>query len=239
MKLTSFGAPAAPLIVLEGIDGSGKGTQSALLAELLERQGLRAPLLSFPRYQSTFFGQRIGEFLDGQFGALDQLDPFLISLLYAGDRFESRQVLAQARAESDVVILDRYVPSNIAHQTSKLELPRREILREWIEHIEYEIFSLPRPDLVVLLDISLPDSQELISRKNRRSYTDRVADLQEADTAYLARVRDVYLELARQDGWRVIPVSQGTQLRSVEEISDEISRVVGETLNLAQQPPHP
>jgi dTMP kinase len=232
MEIMAQGVRGAPLVVLEGIDGSGKGTQSALLSQSLTQHGLHAPLLSFPRYQSTFFGQRIGEFLDGQFGGLDQLDPFLVSLLYAGDRFESRDLLARAREEGDIVVLDRYVPSNIAHQAAKADSPRREVLRAWIERIEYEIFALPRPDLVILLDIPLQASQELISRKNRRTYTDRANDLQEADTSYLGRVREVYLNLARQDNWRVIPVCQGARLRSIDEIGNEISRTVREVLNL-------
>lgn len=219
--------PLAPLIVLEGIDGSGKGTQSARLVDRLIRHGLRAALLSFPRYQATFFGARIGEFLDGQFGPLEQLDPFLISLLYAGDRFESRQTLLDARSRSDIVVLDRYVPSNIAHQSAKREGPQRDQLRSWIEQLEYEIFELPRPNLVVLLDIPVEASQQLIRKKSRRTYTDQATDLQEADTKYLQRVREVYLTLAANaSGWAVVPVTSDESIRPVEDVEEEVWRVV-------------
>jgi dTMP kinase len=220
-------ATTAPLIVLEGIDGAGKGTQAAILTERLQHAGYCSALLGFPRYQSTFFGARIGEFLDGQFGSLDQLDPFLISLLYAGDRFESRTVLETERGVADVVVLDRYVSSNIAHQSAKLSVPRRAQLRQWIEHIEYGIFALPRPQLTVLLDIPVSASQELIRRKQKRSYTDQQTDLQEADTHYLGCVRDVYLSLAQTEpGWSVIPVVEGAQIRTVEAVSDALWEAV-------------
>lgn len=216
--------PRAPLIVFEGIDGSGKGTQSARLAQRLRAAGWNASLLSFPRYQHTFFGARIGEFLNGRFGPLDQLDPFLISLLYAGDRLESRVALNDALTQSEIVILDRYTPSNIAHQSAKRSGPQRDQLRLWIEQVEYEVYSLPRPDLVVLLDIPVSASQELILRKQRRTYTEDVRDLQEADTTYLQFVRETYLELAAgREDWLVIPVCDTHgRLREIEAVEEEI-----------------
>src|SRR5436309_12852628 len=102
------------LIAIEGIDGSGKGTQARRLIERLAASGRRAALLSFPRYGETLFGRAIGEFLNGRFGTLDQVHPFLASLLYAGDRFESRRLLAELLATHDVVVLDRYVASHLA-----------------------------------------------------------------------------------------------------------------------------
>ncbi|MCA9000181.1 MAG: dTMP kinase [Planctomycetaceae bacterium] len=214
----------APLIVIEGIDGSGKGTHARLLRQRFLDQGRQAALLSFPRYSETFFGGRIGEFLNGEYGSLDDLHPFLVSLLYAGDRFESRATLAQLRGESDVVILDRYVSSNIAHQAAKVDGPVREQLREWIEHLEYSIYELPRPDRVILLDCPVEMSQELIRRKSARDYTDRVTDLQESDTGYMAKVRDVYLDLAKsQTSWNVVSVfDDDGGLRALTEMQDEI-----------------
>ncbi|WP_437202835.1 dTMP kinase [Planctomicrobium sp. SH664] len=219
----SRSAELAPLIVFEGIDGAGKGTQSALFHSWLQAQQRNATLFSFPRYQETFFGARIGEFLNGDFGSLADLDPFLISLLYAGDRFESRSRLQAALQSSDVVICDRYIPSNCAHQSAKKSGAARTTLQQWIEHIEYGLYELPRPDLVFLFDIPVEHSQELIARKARRSYTDQQADLQEADTGYLAAVREVYLELAAsRPNWKVIPIATAAGLRSVEEIQADV-----------------
>lgn len=101
----------APLIVIEGIDGSGKGTQAQQLTERLAATGRRVRLLSFPRYRETLFGHAIGDFLNGRFGQLNEVHPFLASVLYAADRFESKSVLTDALQQSDVVICDRYVPS--------------------------------------------------------------------------------------------------------------------------------
>ncbi len=217
----------APLIVIEGIDGSGKGTQSAILHQRFEQAGIRSELLSFPRYQSTFFGARIGEFLNGKFGSLSELPPFLVSLLYAGDRFESREVIAEARRRAQVVVLDRYVPSNIAHQAAKADPAEREELRKWIEHVEYNLFQLPPPEKVILLDIATWASQELIRRKNPRSYTDRKTDLQESDVPYLESVRQLYLTLANlSPSWSIVSISQNDQIRSIDEIAEDIWKQV-------------
>lgn len=218
----------APLIVLEGIDGSGKGTQALQLQRSLNSAGIRASLMSFPRYQSTFFGARIGEFLNGAFGALDQLHPFLVSLLYAGDRYESRDLLQAERRQADLVILDRYVSSNVAHQSAKVTPEKRPQLIEWIQHIEFNLFGLPAPDQIFLLDIPVEASQELIRRKNQRSYTELQADLQEADVSYMANVRNVYLDLAAGDSrWQTVSVMDGDgSFRPVEEIGEEIFQSV-------------
>ncbi|MFO1019900.1 MAG: hypothetical protein U0903_04295 [Planctomycetales bacterium] len=129
------------LIDIEGIDGSGKGTQAALLQKRLQAEGFRTSLISFPRYKETFFGGRVASFLNGQFGTLEQVDPFLVSLLYAGDRLESREWLLEQIAQHDVVIFDRYVSSNLAHQGSKKTGAAREELIRAIERIEFEITS--------------------------------------------------------------------------------------------------
>lgn len=215
------------LIAIEGIDGSGKGTQSRRLVESLQRSGMRVRLLSFPRYAETAFGRRIGDFLNGRYGALDQVHPLLASLLFAGDRFESRGVLQEALAACDCVILDRYVASNIAHQAAKVDGPDRADLKDWIERLEFEIYGLPRPDRVVLLDLPVPWAQHLVAAKQPRGYTDKAADLQEADGAYLQRVRELYLELAAADpAWKCIPVVTDERLRGVDEIADDVERAV-------------
>jgi len=220
--------PLAPLIAIEGIDGSGKGTQAALLLQRLCDSGYLSQLISFPRYQATFFGARVGEFLNGDFGALSDLHPFLISLLYAGDRFESRQTLCQARADSQAVIFDRYVASNIAHQCAKVPAAERDRLQGWIEHVEYTLYELPRPQQVILLDISVEHSQELIHRKQQRTYTELATDLQEADQSYLQAVRDVYLHLAHSSpDWQIISVTgDNGQVRLLEDVAEEIWQAV-------------
>ncbi len=218
------------LVVIEGIDGSGKGTQSARLCDRLAARGLRTGLLSFPRYDATFFGQRIGDFLNGRFGQLNEVDPFLASLLYAGDRLESKTELMRQLSVCDVLILDRYVPSNIAHQAGKKTGEARRELVGWIEKIEYELFGLPRPDLVVLLDTPTEVSQEFIARKAQRTYTTHAADMQESDTSYLSRVRTAYCELAAERQWAIVPVVNEQGIRSMDDITEELEKLVDSAL---------
>ncbi len=216
----------ATLIAIEGIDGSGKGTQAKLLQERLVVEGQRAALLSFPRYSETLFGEAIGQFLNGEFGALDEVDPFLAALLYAGDRSESKDFLLSLLAENDVVVLDRYVASNIAHQGSKATGVAQQKLIQRIQTIEFEINALPQADMNILLDLPALEARKLISMKNKRDYTDKEADLQEEDTDYLESVRKVYLQLATDTkNWQLVPVLHDGELRTITEIGDEIFNI--------------
>lgn len=218
----------ARIIAFEGIDGSGKGTQSRLLADSFKDAGQNVSLISFPRYSATRFGRAIGDFLNGRYGELDNVSPWLASMLYAGDRFESRSLLEEAVDTRDVVILDRYVASNIAHQGARVEPAQRGEIIDWIEGIEYEVFGLPKADQVVLLDVPVNVSQDLISRKAPRDYTDAAADLQESNVPYLAAVREVYAELSQRKNWRVVNCVGDGEVRGIDVIHDEIRALTGE-----------
>ena len=209
----------ARLIAIEGIDGSGKGTQSRLLVESLQTAGHRVALFSFPRYRETLFGGCIGEYLNGRFGSLAEVDPFLAALLFAGDRLESRPLLLEALATHDYVICDRYVASNVAHQGAKRDGAARAELIGRIEAVEYGIHALPRPDLTLLLDLSVPHAVRQIAAKAQRSYTAAAADLHEADTAYLAAVRTVYQQLASGPGWQRIDCERAGRVRPIAELA--------------------
>ena len=215
------------LIDVEGIDGSGKGTQAALLRDRVREAGLRCGLLSFPRYEATLFGRAAGEFLNGRFGSLDAVHPFFASLLFAGDRFESRELLQSTIDANDVVVLDRYVASNVAHQGGKLDGNERAQLVDRIERIEHDIFGLPRPDVALLLDLPAAAAQQLIAKKKARAYTKQKQDLQEADADYLERVRAVYRELAAGDPrWRTVECVRVGKVRTIDEIAREIWGIV-------------
>jgi len=222
----------ATLIAIEGIDGAGKGTQAGRLVTSLREMGLRVDTLQFPRYAATTFGTAIGDFLNGRFGSLNDVHPQLAAVLYAGDRFESRTLLLKMMEDNDVVVLDRFVGSNLAHQSAKLDGPERTALVEWIEKVEFDVFQLPRPVLTVLIDMSSQMSRELVSRKAARDYTDQEADLQESDLPYLERVRRCYLALAHSRlDWRTIHgLSEDGSLRTIDDVSSEIRSVVCEHL---------
>lgn len=217
------------LIAIEGIDGSGKGTQAARLQAHYASQGLRAALLSFPQYQQTRFGAKIGDFLNGKFGSLDVVHPLLVSLLFAGDRFESKELLERSLATNDVVICDRYMASNIAHQGAKVSGAERTDLVEWIQHLESSIYKLPQAGLTLFLDVPVQQAQQLIAAKSQRTYTDKAADLQEADGQYLQNVRTVYTQLATNPGWVTIPCVAGQEVRSMDAITKDIISAVNDS----------
>ncbi len=228
----------ATLIAVEGIDGAGKGTQARQLVERFNAMGVKATGLQFPRYSETTFGGAIGDFLNGRFGSLDQVHPQLAAVLYAGDRFESRQVLENAANQNDVVILDRFTGSNLAHQSAKLDGEERLELIKWIDHVEHVVFGLPRPTLNVLIDISSNWSRELVSRKGERDYTNAEADIQESNLPYLERVRACYRTIADQrDDWRIVEsLDENGELRTVSDINQEILELIKPLVHLPKSP---
>ncbi|MBA3316409.1 MAG: dTMP kinase [Planctomycetota bacterium] len=211
------------LIAIEGIDGAGKGTQAQRLLNRFIAEGRRAVLFSFPRYAETNFGSYIGDYLNGGFGSLDRVHPFLASLLFAGDRFESRETLLEALSQNDAVICDRYVGSNAAHQGARVASQERDAFVARIETVEYEVFRLPRPDVTILLDLSVKNAKRQISTKSPRVYTDQSEDLHEADGDYLSAVRATYRSLAaRSPGWRLIGCESDDAVRTVDEIAADV-----------------
>ena len=219
---------AAELIAFEGIDGSGKGTQAARLCETLNAHGRTAAVLSFPQYQQTFFGRQIGEMLDGKFGPLSSVAPWAAALLFAGDRWESLPKLREMQSRYDVVILDRYVASNIAHQAGRVQGEARARLRKLIEQLEFEVYQVPRPNRILLLDLPVDSARQLVAAKKPRTYTEKAADLLESDANHLAQTREAYLELAAFDPtWQRIDMLYEGQLRTVDDIAAEIWQSCG------------
>ena len=153
------------LVAIEGIDGSGKGTQAELLRQRLSSGGMSATVISFPRYRETRFGAAIGDYLNGRFGTLEQIHPLLASLLFAGDRLESLPVLLSAIDEHNVVILDRYVASNVAHQGARCSQEERDGVVQFIEQVEHDVYGLPKSHLTILLDLPVSKAVELVQRK--------------------------------------------------------------------------
>jgi dTMP kinase len=215
------------LIAIEGIDGAGKGTHAARVAESAAARGHRVASFSFPLYDGNPFSRAVADYLNGEFGGADEVHPELAALLYAGARFHARPQLVAALADCDLVVCDRYVASNAAHQGAKLTGDARARLLDWLDEVEYGEFALPRPDLVVLLDAPVALARELVGRKATRGYTTLEADIHEADAGHSGATRDVYLELARRGNWRVVATGGADGApRAVDEIAGEIWRAV-------------
>jgi dTMP kinase len=193
-------APRGKLIALEGIDGSGKRTQLDLLAQALEARGLSLMRIAFPRYDSSF-GKLAGRYLNGDFGPLETVDPHLSALLYAGDRFEAKGEIESALAAGKIVLADRYIGSNLAHQSERVSTEQRDKFLAWLKHVEYGIYGLPVEDLVVYLRIPAPEAYRLIGLKAPRTYTSLRHDILEADVAHLEQTAMIYDRLATEPNW--------------------------------------
>ncbi len=218
----------APLIAIEGIDGTGKGTQATLLIEALRARGLSVSLFSFPCYQKTLAGSLIAAYLNGEMGEPRQIDARLTAVLFALDRFELKESMLEALEKSDVVLCDRYVGSNLAHQVARTPVARRPAVRALIEKLEHQILGLPRPNLVLFLEMPESLAQQRVLQKAARSYTKKELDAHEADAAHLSAALKEYKLQARKRGWATIPTVARAGPRSREEIHADIWARVSE-----------
>ncbi|HXJ04627.1 MAG TPA: hypothetical protein VNH65_05995 [Candidatus Acidoferrum sp.] len=219
--------PPGRLIAIEGIDGSGKRTQVELLEKALAAAGYAVYSTGFPQYDS-WFGKMVGQFLNGDFGALESVDPHFSALLYAGDRFEARFRLETALNQGKIVLADRYIGSNLAHQTARAPAVDRPAFVSWIEHLEYNIYNLPREALVLYLRVPPREAQLLVERKSARSYTRVKQDLQEASLSHLEDAAAMYDQLSRRPNWATIPCfdEKRRAMRPQKDIATEILAAV-------------
>ena len=191
------------LIVLEGLDGSGKSTQVAALKKYLEKRTGSLEYIHFPRYNAPVYGELISRFLRGEFGGNDVVHPQLVALLFAEDRHGAAPQIRKALAEGKTVLLDRFVYSNIAYQCAKLpEGPERERLRNWILETEFGPFGLPRPDINIFLDVPISFVEERLSAQRKgsdRAYLEGSSDIHEADIAFQKTVCSIYRREAELD----------------------------------------
>jgi dTMP kinase len=215
------------LIAIEGIDGSGKRTQLDLLSKALEAGGNHVYSTGFPQYDS-WFGKMVGQFLNGELGELEAVDLHFTALLYAGDRFEAKPKIEAALNEGKIVLIDRYIGSNLAHQTARAPADKRADFRRWIEHLEYGIYGLPREDLILYLRVPPAEAQKLVTQKSKRSYTNAKQDLLEASLRHLQDAAAMYDQLACSAPWVTIECFNATSgtMRSVQEIAREVLAAV-------------
>jgi dTMP kinase len=215
------------LIAIEGIDGSGKHTQAKLLEHSLIAKGFTVYATGFPQYES-WFGHMVGKFLNGDFGSLQSVDPHFSALLYAGDRFEAKPRIESALNAGKIVLVDRYVASNLAHQVARADAASRSEFLRWIEHLEYSIYGLPREELILYLRVPPSQAQKLVSQKSERQYTRASHDIQEKSLRHLEDSAEMYDMLSRSRPWATIQCydAQNNSLRLPEEIAKEVSLAV-------------
>lgn len=191
-------------IVLEGLDGAGKSTQIAKLTAMFRERGVESEYLHFPRFDAPVYGDLIARFLRGDLGSLEQVNPYLVALLYAGDRADAARTIRGWLDEGKVVIVDRYVYSNIGYQCAKMPAgEERRALRDWILATEFEEFAIPRPDLSLFLDVPFSFTTKKLTETREgedRAYLNGGKDIHEASLDLQRRVREVYLEAAEECG---------------------------------------
>ena len=190
-------------IVLEGLDGAGKSTQVRLLRRLLAERGVESEYVHFPRFDAPVYGELIARFLRGELGAVDKVNPYLVALLFAGDRADAAAQLRCWLDAGHAVVLDRYVYSNVGFQCAKLPAgDRQEELRRWILDLEFVHNGLPRPDLSLFLDVPFSFTERKLAETREgddREYLQGGQDIHEASLALQQAVRSVYLEAAAKD----------------------------------------
>lgn len=184
-------------LVIEGTDGSGKGTQFAKLAERLKAEGYDVAQFDFPQYDqpSSHF---VREYLNGKYGSAEEVGPYTGSLFYALDRFEAASKIREAIAAGKVVLSNRFTGSNMAHQGTKfVHSEERRGYFIWLDNLEFEMLKIPRPDRSVVLRVPAETAQRLVDQKEARSYTDKKRDLHEADLSHLERSVEVYDDICQ------------------------------------------
>jgi thymidylate kinase/thymidylate synthase ThyX len=207
-------------IVIEGTDGSGKGTQFKLLKELLENEGHDVAVFDFPQYESpsSYF---VKEYLNGKYGNAEDVGPYTGSLFFSLDRFEASKKIQEALDAGKIVLANRFTGSNMAHQGTKFDnVEQRRGYFIWLDNLEFEMLKIPRPNLSVVLRVPAEIAQTLVDKKEARSYTDKKRDIHEADLSHLQKSVQVYDDLCQlfpKDFERIDCVRSG-ELLSIEQV---------------------
>ena len=217
------------LIVIEGTDGSGKSTQFKKLTERVTSEGIAFQKLVFPQYSEPS-SALIRMYLGGEFGTNpSDVNAYAASAFYAVDRFASyKKSWGQWYDNGGLILSDRYTTSNAVHQASKEPAEKRQDYLKWLYEFEYEKLGMPAPDLVIYLDVPTDFSEKMM--RKREQDTNTKADIHEQDLQYLATCREMGRTAAQYYGWRIIDCVKDGEMRSIEDIHEEIYRLVRQCL---------
>ncbi len=235
-------------IVIDGTDGSGKGTQTKLLVERLRKQGYDVAIADFPRY-----GERsaalVEDYLNGKFGTAKEVGPYRGSIFYAVDRYAASFQIREWLEKGKTVVSNRYVSANMGHQTGKIkDKKERDKFLEWLEDLEFNIFAIPKPDLNILLHVPPEVGQKLVGKKlqttislfkdsdyqkkiskqrqTRNYIVGRSHDIHEADLDHLKEAAQAYKYVAEKYNWSVINCAPANKLETIEEIHEKVWKIV-------------
>jgi dTMP kinase len=223
------------LIVIDGTDGSGKATQTALLVRHLKKEGKKVQVVDFPDYYDNFFGKFIGHCLSEQYYNFINVHPKIVSVLFAADRFESKDKMDKWLKEGNIVIANRYVSANQIHQGGKIKSPtKRATFMDWLAEMEYGVFKIPKPDAVFYLNVPLNVALKLMKNRDKtsaRKYLGNKKDVHEKDKDFLANSVKSALWLAKTEkNWIKIDCVKNNFLETPENIHKEIYEKVKKVL---------
>lgn len=220
------------IIVIEGVDSSGKATQSKILSDRLKNEGKAVISVEFPNYHSTS-SSVVKMYLAGDFGTdPSDVSPYAASTFFAVDRFASvRGEWKEYFDDGNIVIADRYTTSNMVHQASKLEdTKEKSEFLDWLYDFEYNVLSLPKPDLVIFLDMPVENARQLMKERANKIDNSSVKDIHERNEGYLQKSYDNACFVAEKYGWKRIKCAIDGKVRSIDDIADEIYNAVKSVL---------
>ncbi len=220
------------LIVIAGTDGSGKATQTEILAENLRKAGKDVEVIEFPQYGRKSAGLA-EEYLNGKYGTADEVGPYRGSVFFACDRYDASFKIKKWLEQGKIVISNRYAESNMGHQGGKIkERAEREKFWKWVEHLEYDIFGIPKPDITIFLYVPPEIGQELVDKKGSREYINgKKKDLHEEDLGHLKNASEAYLHLLEvHPDWVKVECMKGNAIMAKEEIGKKIIKLVKEKI---------
>ncbi len=220
--------PKGMFFVIEGTDGSGKGTQFELLQDRFKKAGYEVAVFDFPQYQNAS-AHFITEYLNGKYGSANDVGPYTASLFFALDRYEAAPKIREALDQGKIVLANRFSGSNMAHQGTKFDNPEeRRGYFIWLDNLEFELLKIPRPDKSFVLRVPADIAQKLVDKKARRSYTDKKRDIHEADIDHMRRSVEVYDDLCQlfPKDFQSIDCVRGDKLMDIEQISDILWKTI-------------
>lgn len=215
------------LIVIEGLDGSGKSTQIELLKSKLSGNNIHQ--IKLPDYDSPSC-TLVKMYLGGEFGKNpDDVNAYAASAFYAVDRFANYKTKWKDFYDNgDIIISDRYTTSNAYHQATKIPEEKRKEFFKWLEDFEYNLIAIPKPDIVIYLDMPVEISQRMMTA--RYSGDEQKKDIHESNVGYLLQCREAALSAAKEMGWKVITCNDGDEPRTIEDIGDEIFDIISKEI---------
>ncbi|MBQ3553247.1 MAG: thymidylate kinase [Clostridia bacterium] len=210
------------LIVIEGVDSSGKATQAKRLAERLEAEGEQVRLISFPDYESDF-SVPVKRYLAGDLGSDPRdVSAYAASVFYAIDRYASfKRKWGKFYQSGGTIVADRYVTSNLVHQASKIDGDKTEFIR-WLSDLEYEKMELPVPDKVIFLDMPPAYAQKLMANRANKFTGEQKKDIHESNSDYLNKSYNNAIEIAQICGWEILSCVKDEAVRSIDDIAEDI-----------------